>query len=112
MAKKKTSPKRKKSSRARKKLKIEDFKGAKKIYPDKFLTNEKNIAMAILECLQNNDPEGVMEVISIYVEALNKAKLMEEGNIPKSTFYHSLRNKNPTIKTLAKVISSYTQEIA
>ncbi|NGX59924.1 MAG: hypothetical protein KR126chlam3_01084, partial [Chlamydiae bacterium] len=46
------------------------------------------------------------------VEALNKAKLMEEGNIPKSTFYHSLRNKNPTIKTLAKVISSYTHEIA
>jgi len=64
--------------------------------------------MAILECLRNNDPEGVMEVIGIYLNALNKAKLIEEGEIAKSTFYHSLRSKNPTLKTLAKMVSSYS----
>ena len=112
MVKKKTSPRQKKSSRKSKQPKIQDFKGLKKIDPDKHLTDEKKIAMAILECLQNNDPQGVMEVIAIYVEALNKARLMEEGDIPKSTFYHSLRSKNPTLKTLAKVVSSFTHEVA
>jgi len=74
-----------------------------------YLTNEKNVGKAILECLQNNDPEGVMEIVGIYLDALNKSKLMEAGEIPKSTFYHSLRNRNPTLKTLAKLISSYSE---
>ena len=65
------------------------------------------VGLAILECLQNNDPEGVMEIIGIYLNALNKAKLLETTDLPKSTLYHSLKNKNPTLKTLAKVVSSY-----
>ncbi len=80
--------------------------------PLKYLTDQKNIGKAILECLQNNDPEGVMEVVSIYLEALNKSKLREAGEIPKSTFYHSLKHKNPTLKTLAKLVSSSTHEVA
>lgn len=110
ISKKTISRKRARSSKPRKQLKIEDFKGAKKIDPDAYITNEKNVAMAILECLQNNDPEGVMDVLAIYVDALNKARLMHEGEIPKSTFYHALRSKNPTLKTLAKFVSSSTQE--
>lgn len=84
-------------------------KGSKKVIrvrPLNYLTNEKNVGKAIMECLQNNDPEGVMEVIGIYLEALNKAKILESGEIPKSTFYHSLKNKNPTLRTLARVVSS------
>jgi len=93
-----------------KRPRIENFKNVKKVDPDAHITNEKNVALAILECLQNNDPEGVMEVIGIYVDALNKARLMHEGEIPKSTFYHALRSKNPTLKTLAKLVSSSMQE--
>lgn len=83
-----------------------------KVDPIGFLTNEENVGLAILECLRNNDPEGVMEVVGIYLNALNKAKLLEEGGIAKSTLYHSLKSKNPTIKTLAKIISSYAHVAA
>ena len=58
--------------------------------------------LTILECLQNNDPDGVMEIIAIYLEALNKAKLRQEANLPRSTLYSTLKHRNPTIKTLAK----------
>jgi len=112
MVKTKTSAKRGRSSRVRKKMKIDDLKGLSKADPLKYLTNEENVGRAILECLQNNDPEGVMEVVEIYLSALNKAKLLEAGEIPKSTLYHSLKNKNPTVKTLAKIVSSYTHAAA
>lgn len=91
---------------------IKDLKGISKVEPLRYLTNEKNVGQAILECLQNNDPEGVMEVIGIYLNAINKAKISESGDIPKSTLYHSLRGKNPTIRTLAKIVFSCTHAIA
>ncbi len=112
MGKVRTSAARGTSSRKRKKLKIENFKGIKKINPLEYLTNEENVGLAILECLQDNDPEGVMEAITIYVNALNKEKLRERGDLSKSTFYHSLKNKNPTLKTLAKIVSSCTRNAA
>lgn len=72
--------------------------------PIKNLTDEKFIGQTIMECLLNNDPEGVMEIIQIYVDALEKTQLIETSDIPKSTLYHSLRSKNPTIKTVAKIM--------
>ncbi|HXT83155.1 MAG TPA: hypothetical protein VN704_02315 [Verrucomicrobiae bacterium] len=56
-------------------LKLEDFKGIKKSDPLKELTDPNQTSMAIFECLLNNDPEGGMEMIKIYLYALNKAKL-------------------------------------
>lgn len=63
------------------------------------------IARAIFECLRDNDPEGVMEMISIYVNALNKLQAAKNSDLSRSTLYHSLKQKNPTIKTLAKLVS-------
>ncbi len=106
MAKKKTSAMREKSSKPIPKIRLKTRQGLKKSNPLEFLTNPKNIGLAILECLENNDPKGVMDVIEIYVKACSKIRLQEEGNIPKSTFYHFLKHKNPTVKTLAKVVSA------
>jgi DNA-binding phage protein len=78
--------------------------------PLKELTDENFIGKAILECLVNNDPEGVMEVIGIYLNALEKTKFVQKSHIPKSTLYHSLKSKNPTIKTLAKLMHATTTE--
>lgn len=47
-----------------------------------------------------------MEVIGIYLDTHNKSKLLKEKNIPRSTLYSNLKAKNPTLKTLAKLISS------
>lgn len=106
MGKTKTSGKRKKSSK----------NTSKKIYrlkkgvhlsshdPSKTLTNQKLVAQAFWECLRDNDPEGAAEIIAIHISALNKSQLAEEEGISRSTIYHSLRNKNPTLKTIAKLI--------
>ena len=72
--------------------------------PFKTLLDEELVAQAFWECSKENDPEGAMEVITAHVNALNKASLSKEAEIPRSTFYHSLRNKNPTLKTVAKLI--------
>jgi DNA-binding phage protein len=77
------------------------------IYPlelSKDLTDEKLIARAFWECLRDNDPEGAMEIIAIYVREVNKLKYSKEKNISRSTLYRSLRRKNLTIKTVARIL--------
>lgn len=83
-------------------------KGLSRSDPIAELADPLQTALAILECLQNNDPEGVMEIIGIYLDALNKSKLRAETKLSKSTMYSALKHRNPTIKTLAKIMYSST----
>ena len=69
------------------------------------LTDENFIAMAIWECLKNNDSEGVIEVIEAHLEAINKVKASHNMDLPRSTMYNAFKSKNPTVKTLAKLIN-------
>lgn len=106
MGKTKTSKKRRKSSENTPK-KIYRLKKGMHLSthdPLKTITNEKLVAQAFWECLRNNDPEGAAEIIAIHLSSLNKIRLSKEAEIPRSTIYHSLRNKNPTLKTIAKLI--------
>lgn len=73
--------------------------------PLKRLLDENFIAGAIWECLKSNDAEGVMEVINIHLEAKNKFAESKKSNLQRSTLYNALKNKNPTIKTLAKMVN-------
>lgn len=88
------------------KMDLNKVKGLKKAAPLKYLTDKNQISLAVFECLLNNDPEGAMEMIDIYLEALNKAKLRRQTKLPKSTMYSALKHRNPTIKTLAKIMYS------
>ncbi len=72
--------------------------------PFKVLLDEKLIAQAFWECLKENDPEGAMEVITAHLNAINKVHFAKKSEMPRSTIYHSLKSKNPTIKTVAKLI--------
>lgn len=108
MGKIKTSKKRQRSMGRSSKLDFDKVKGLSRVRPLKDLVDPQQTALAMLECLQNNDPDGAMEMISIYLEALNKAKLQKETDLPKSTMYSALKHKNPTIKTLAKIMYSST----
>lgn len=88
---------------------LEDFEGiGEELNPSDYLTNPKNVGKAIVECLENNDPEGVMEVIAIYLEAVNKTKLSQTNELHRQTLYSALKHRNPTIKTLAKLMHSST----
>lgn len=72
--------------------------------PTQALLDEERIGRAIWECLKNGDSEGVIEVIQIHLEAFNKTQLAKEAHLSKTTLYHSFRSKNPTIRTLAKLV--------
>jgi DNA-binding phage protein len=58
--------------------------------------------------LQCNDPEGVMEMVGIYLSALNKTKNRRRTRLSKSTMYSAMKHRNPTIKTLAKIMYAAT----
>lgn len=92
----------------KKNLKLEDFEGLKKVDPIKELVDRSQASLAVFECLINNDPEGAMEMIEIYLEALNKAKMRKRAKLAKSTMYSALKHRNPTIKTLAKIMYAST----
>jgi len=110
MGKTKTSVKRKTSLKSthRKKTprKIKPGLGVDTYDPTASLLDEDRIGRAIWECLKNGDSEGVIEIIQIHLEAVNKTQLAKDAHIPKTTLYHSFRSKNPTIKTLAKLVSA------
>lgn len=110
MAKTKTLPKPKKYLENTKEMNMKRKNDLIPYDPIKELTDETFIGKAILECLRNNDPEGVMEVIEIYLGALEKMQFLKKSKVPKSTLYHSLKSKNPTIKTLAKLVHATTLE--
>ena len=72
--------------------------------PDKYLLDENFIAQAIWECLKENDPEGVIDILQEHFKAKNKSNISKTKNINRSTIYHCFRNKNPSLNTLAKLI--------
>ena len=86
------------------KLKLKKGTGIRQSNPREELLNEELIGRAIWECLKEGDSEGVIEVIRIYLEAVNKTQIAKENNMARSTMYHTLKGKNPTVKTLAKLV--------
>lgn len=79
-------------------------KKAREYDPTKDLLDEQLIAKAIWECLKDNDPNGVIEVLEAHLSAKNKTKLSKEHDLPRTTIYHAFKSKNPTLHTLAKLV--------
>lgn len=104
MAKTKTSRKQKTSSKNILTLRA-DAPPLIPYSPTEEILNGDLIGKVILECLKNNDPDGVMDALSLYLNTVVKVKAIEHSLIPRSTLYHSLKSRNPTIKTLAKLFS-------
>lgn len=80
--------------------------GLKEFEPATTLLDTKLIGAAIIQCLIENDPDGVMEIIEGHISCLNKSKFLKEADVPRSTMYKLFKTKNPTIKTLAKIMSA------
>lgn len=93
------------------KVKIRENAGVVEHDPLKELLDEQFIDAAILECLKNDDPEGAMEVLQIYIKALSRAKkeMFADAKLAKTTAYHSMRSKNPTLKTFSKLMHAAHQ---
>lgn len=85
-------------------MKLKKNTGIRESNPTEELLDEELIGRAVWECLKEGDSEGVIEVIRIYLEAVNKTEIARESSMARSTMYHTLKSKNPTIKTLAKLV--------
>jgi DNA-binding phage protein len=85
-------------------MKLKKDTGIRRSNPREELLNDDLIGRAIWECLKEGDSEGMIEVIRIYLEAINKTQLAKEHDMARSTLYHALKSKNPTVKTLAKLV--------
>lgn len=86
-------------------LKLKKEIKVSKFDPDEYLS-KAFIGSAIMECLLDNDPEGIVELLQIYLDEHNKTALLKDANVARSTAYQALKHKNPTIKTLAKIVST------
>jgi DNA-binding phage protein len=104
MVKAKIPQKQKKSSENIQPIKIKPDISVQPFSATQELLDENFIGKAIVECLKNNDPDGVIEVLKMYLNTLNTVESVKKANLARSTFYHSLKSKNPTIKTLAKLV--------
>jgi DNA-binding phage protein len=110
MGKTKTSIRRKKSlGNTTHKRTLRTDTGIVEFSPTKELLDEKLIAQAVWECLKDNDPEGVIEIIQIHLTARNKSQFAKDAEMARSTMYNSLKSKNPQLRTLAKFIHAYTE---
>jgi DNA-binding phage protein len=85
-------------------MRLKKGTGMQQSNPREELLDEELIGRAIWECLKDGDSEGVIEVIRIYLEAVNKTQIAKENDMARSTMYHTLKSKNPTVKTLAKLV--------
>ena len=78
--------------------------GLREYNPTAELLDEDLIARAVWSCLKNNDPEGVVEMIAAHNYAKNITAAAKENDLPRTTLYHAIKSKNPTLKTLAKMV--------
>ena len=72
--------------------------------PIKNLLDTKKMGAAIMECLIENDTEGALEILEGYLYAVGRTQFLKEANIPRSTAYNVFKRRNPTIKTIAKIM--------
>ena len=92
-------------SKTQNQIKLKKGVKLKKFDPNKYLSADF-IGSAIMECLLNNDPEGIVELLNIFLAEYNKTAIFKEANVSRSTANQLRRHKNPTIKTLAKIVST------
>lgn len=79
--------------------------GFEEYSPTEVLMDKDFITDAVMECMRNNDPEGVVEVLQIHLNAINKYKALQENDLSRATMYKAFKGKNPTVKTLCKMLS-------
>ncbi|MDX8431444.1 MAG: helix-turn-helix domain-containing protein [Candidatus Algichlamydia australiensis] len=66
--------------------------------------DKKAVALALFQCLEDNDPESFVEILETYLE-VNKTEIAKKANLSRSTVQNAFSNKgNPTIRTIAQIV--------
>jgi DNA-binding phage protein len=83
---------------------VKNKKGIKEVHPEKEFKDHKKVALALFECLIDNDVEGFMEILDAYLR-VNRRRVAKGAKLARSTVQLAFSGKgNPTIKTLAKIV--------
>src|SRR5439155_26540294 len=70
-----------------------------------FFKDQKKIAIALFECLIDNDVEAFIEILDSYLR-INRRRVVKGAHLARSTVQLALSGKgNRTIKTLAKIVN-------
>lgn len=85
---------------------VKTKKGAKKQKhdPEKSFRDRRSVGVALLECLENNDPETFVEILDAYLK-VNRTQVAKQAHLARSTVQQAFSKQgNPTLKTMAKIV--------
>lgn len=72
--------------------------------PKKSFKNRKEIAIALWQCLEDNDPEAFVEILPTYLE-VNKSEIARNSLLSRQSVKTTFSKKgNPTILTIAQIV--------
>ncbi len=75
-----------------------------RVDPKKHFKNRKEAAIALLHCLEENDPESFVEILETYLQ-INKSEIARKTNLSRQTVKNAFSGKgNPTIRTIAQIV--------
>lgn len=77
--------------------------------PVKNLLDPKRLGAAVMQCLMENDTDGALEIIESYLYAVDRTQFLKDAKISRSTAYNVFKRRNPTIKTIAKIMHASSQ---
>lgn len=72
--------------------------------PAKSFKDRKRVGLALLECLEENDPESFVEILDAYLQ-VNRTEIAERAHLARSTVQQAFsKHGNPTLRTMAKIV--------
>jgi len=72
--------------------------------PKRGFKNRQLVSIALLQALENNDPEAFVEILDGYLQ-VNRTEIAKKAHLARSTVQLALsRGGNPTVRTLAKIV--------
>jgi DNA-binding phage protein len=104
MGKLKTSRKQKFSFEAMPIIEQNKLKKTYKHNPKRSFKSRTQVSIALLQALENNDPDAFIEILNGYLQ-VNRADVAKRAHLARSTVQLALSSKgNPTVRTLAKIV--------
>jgi DNA-binding phage protein len=72
--------------------------------PKRGFKNRQLVSIALLQALENNDPEAFVEILDGYLQ-VNRTEIAKKAHLARSTVQLALsKGGNPTARTLAKIV--------
>ena len=89
------------------KLKLKKNVHLEKYDPMEVLLDEDFIKKAMIECLENNDLAGAVEVMSYHLSALQEGKNIKKLKTSKYTLFQDLKTKHSAAEAFAKMVDAF-----